>query len=108
MKVREVDTGPHLVPTAGPQITRLTFQYHTSNHKDFNAGSSDEKMLDTVKIRVRVSVWDWVRDRGIEIRLGLGLVNSLCYGKCWVGVKDRFKGWVSFTGLEFRLGLVYD
>ncbi len=74
--MRKVDTGPHLVPTAGPQITRLTVQYHTSNHKGFDAGGRDEKMLDTDKKRVRVRVWDWVRDRGIEIGLVLGLVNS--------------------------------
>ncbi len=39
-------------------------------------GTVTEKMLDTVKKRVRVRVWDWVRDRGIEIGLGLELVNS--------------------------------
>ena len=69
----EVDTGPHLVPTAGPQITRLTFQYHTSNHKGFDAGGSDEKMLDTDKKRVRVRVWDWVRDRDRFDKKGTGL-----------------------------------
>jgi hypothetical protein len=33
-------------------------------------------MLDIDKKMVRVRVRDWVRDRGIEIGLGLGLVHS--------------------------------
>ena len=63
--MREVDTGPHLVPTAGPQITRLTFQYHTTNHKGFDAGGSDEKMLDIDKKWLGLGF-------GIGLEIGLG------------------------------------
>ena len=41
----------------------MTFQFHTSNHKGFDAGGSDDKMLDTDNERVRVRVWDRVRVR---------------------------------------------
>ena len=79
--MREVDTGPHLVPTARPQITRLTFQYYTSHNNGFDAGDRDEKMLDTDIKRIRVRNWGWVRARVLEIGLVLGLVNSFGYGK---------------------------
>ncbi len=48
-----------LVPTAGPQLTRLTLQYHSSNNNGFDAGRTDEKILDTEIKRIRVRDWSW-------------------------------------------------